>query len=203
MKKVLSLLSVVVFFALFLTSCSSKKEEKPRTSTDQYMDQQMDEIADQKAAIKNEYRLRMERKKLQDMWERYSDCDAVPEPQKKTEQADCPSQGPQQIVIIDNSNCGNSSGTTRKSGSGRGKKTPKKTEQADCPTCPDLKPAPKAGPNIVDTPCVYKYVVTGKSGKVYFQSNSLIDFENWKKNNPSIAKALSQPTFTPNTQDSF
>ena len=78
MKKVF-LFAGIVFFVSFLTSCGGGKE---KTSTDQYMDQQMDEIADQKAAIKNEYKLRMERKKLQDMWERYSDCDAVPE--KKT-----------------------------------------------------------------------------------------------------------------------
>ena len=79
-----NLFVILVAGIVFLTSCSSSKEEKPKNSTDQYFSDQMDRIADQKAAIKNEYRLRMERKKLQDMWEAYSD---EPLPQKKNDES--------------------------------------------------------------------------------------------------------------------
>lgn len=96
MKKVLFALIAGIVVSFSMPSCSS---EKPKTSTDQYMDQQMDEIADQKAAIKNEYKLRMERKKLQDMWERYSDCDAVPE-KKNDEPAVKDTCCPAVVVVV-------------------------------------------------------------------------------------------------------
>lgn len=181
MKKLFVILMAGI---VFFTSCSSdKKEEKPKTSTDQYFDQQMDEITDQKVAIKNEYKLRMERKKLQTMWESYSDCDAAAEPKKKTEDGeDCSNCGPQQIVIIDNSNC-NKTSSTKKWG---GIKKPK----PPCPPCP-----PKVGP--VKPPCS----TCGTDKTVYVNGEEYKEYHGEEA--PASAPGVAKPGYYFNPLDSM
>ncbi|MFO0743905.1 MAG: hypothetical protein U0469_02550 [Candidatus Paceibacterota bacterium] len=122
----------------------------------------------------------MERKKLQDMWERYSDCDAVPE-KKNDEPAVKDTCCPQVVVVVvPQQPCPT---PAKKGGHKKGIKPP-------CPTCP-----PTVTP--VKPPCA-----TCGTGKVlYLNGEEYREYHGEEA--PASAPGVAKPGYYFNATDSM